>query len=45
MSKEELNLEINKIVKKVMCHEHKALNGKSKEWLEKELEFLKNLYK
>jgi hypothetical protein len=45
MNKEELKREINKITKKVMCHEHKALNGKSIEWLERELEYIKELYK
>jgi hypothetical protein len=36
--------EINKIIKSVMCHEHKAIKGKSIEWLEAELKHLKELY-
>ena len=42
---EELKNEINKIIRKVMCHNHMALENKSEEWLKKELAYLKELYK
>lgn len=36
--------EINAVTKKIMCHEHKALKGKSNEWLTRELEFMKETF-
>lgn len=36
--------EINKITKKIMCHNHMAIKGKTTEWLRKELAYLKELY-
>jgi hypothetical protein len=42
--REILEGEINKITKKVMCHNHMALKGKSIEWLRNELLYLKKLY-
>lgn len=44
LERELLEEEINKITKKVICHEHMALKGKSIEWLRNELVYLKNLY-
>lgn len=44
MTRQLLKKEINKIIKKVMCHNHMALKGKSVEWLKKELVYLKKLY-
>jgi len=44
MEKQLLEKEINKITKKVMCHNHMALKGRSIEWLRKELIYLKELY-
>jgi len=44
MERQIMEKEINKIVRKIMCHNHMALKGKSIEWLKKELIFLKELY-
>jgi hypothetical protein len=43
--KDSLVYEINKITRKVMCHDHKALKGKSIEWLQRELIYTKESYK
>ena len=43
MTRQLLEKEINKIVRKAMCHNHMALKGKSIEWLKKELNYLKKL--
>jgi len=42
--KEILKQDINKIINKTMCHNHMALKGKSIEWLEKELQYLKKVF-
>ena len=42
--REILVAEINAIVKKAMCHEYKALKGKSIEYLKKELTYIKEIF-
>jgi hypothetical protein len=44
MNTNDIKKEINKITKQVMCHNHMELEGKSIEWLRKELVYLKKIY-
>ena len=44
MERRLLEREINEITKRIMCHNHMALKGKTIEWLRKELMYLEKLY-